>query len=234
MPIVTLSLKKTTKAKNKTGMSYELVAEQRATVDKIKARRTSGWWIPLKVWVGGVASTGFEAEVEMGPADMRATVVLPEHVPPTAYFQGNYNFSSFILVNYTDPRQWEHITHEMAKESFPAIQRQQYTKQLTYLARLENHTGPSTTHLCGLVRAYEPVFATALATNPGRTTATLEIMQTLVLAWRQFAEEAPVAPMSRSGFCAFNSRLRAFMGQYIAHYDWTCFFFPKLAPNTAI
>ena len=68
--------------------------------------------------------------VELTPAETKKVTTLPAAVKATTFFQGNFNFSSFILVNYTDPAQWRHITALMAKPDFPAIQRQQCANSL--------------------------------------------------------------------------------------------------------
>lgn len=158
-----------------------LSVSQKPSSTKIDGSQT--WWIPLHVQLthagaagnvsdgatsGGGGSDGGSGSQQWGSSDtlfVDVGVGTKEITVPlnqkgcdatSTMIYGNFNFSAFVLVNYTDPRQWKHLVAKMAAQGFPKIDRQQLQKQLTYLAALESGTdsSPSLGHLTELVRMY--------------------------------------------------------------------------------
>ena len=99
-----------------------------------------------------------------------------------------------------------------------------YTKQLTYLARLENHTEdqrPSLAHMARLVRGYltEETFtkSAALASGRGADTALAAVLS-LTEAWSGFRDlrATPAPEGQQSQACAFNDGLLALLDALLA------------------
>ena len=178
MPLVTLSIENST-----------LKVSQRPSSRRIAPEQL--WWVPLHVKVTpvlpsthaalssaptpiGVAARSGQPStlfLELSPSERSAAVELPPNVANgDCFIQGNFNFSAFVLVNYSDPTQWLHLVSHMTQPGFPAIDRQQLEKQLGYLAELEyldflgnastaatrraELCSPSGAHLGELIRGY--------------------------------------------------------------------------------
>jgi len=166
MPLVTISLASA-------GSSVELRAEQRPSAPSLD--QSLRWWVPLEL--------RFTPDDAAQPAwatrlDLEDEAALP--LPPAAAaaaasstlgVEANYNFSAFVLVNYSDPAQWKRITTKMATPGFPPVTRQQLQKQLTYLSSLEQLAGPSLGHLVRLIASYGDMVAAAGVEDLRSTTA---------------------------------------------------------------
>lgn len=145
MPLVTLSVERVGAG------PAALVVSQHPTVAKFEPQL---WWVPLHVRISPPQGPPATLFAELGPQTASARFPLPAGADPGGFLQGNYNFSAFLLVNYSDPRHWAHLADEMARPDFPAIDRQQLQKQLTYLAKLEGPAGPSVWHLTAFHRGF--------------------------------------------------------------------------------
>jgi hypothetical protein len=160
MPLITITLNQQQEAASATAATASSVTiTQRPSAHTIK-NQSQVWWLPLhlKLSCGDATSTMF---VETTEASSHFEVTLPSASPTpstsstratdtstaaaaaasTCFVQGNYNSTGFFLVNYTDPANWLYLTQQMAEPDYPAIERQQLQKQLSYLAQLENSTG---------------------------------------------------------------------------------------------
>lgn len=201
MPLITLSVD---------NERHTLDVWQRPSAPSINQSQL--WWVPLHVrftprsgnccGTASAAGAGAIAAVDGAPAadvlyvdmlERHESVALPAGVAPTDYMQGNYNFSAFVLVNYTDPAQWEHLTAEMARPDFPAIDRQQLQKQLFYLASLEDLAGPSMKHLTRTIRLYTGQLLSSCVALPANPAATLALVASVMEVWQQVVAAARTA-----------------------------------------
>ena len=175
MPLVTVSIVESSRsdgAEQRHPGKFALSVSQRPSSKKIN--QTQLWWVPLHVELShrraqaapGAAGAGAGAASNRGGGKKKAadtvfaeldqhtqqmTIPLPKgYDAETTMLYGNFNFSAFVLVNYSDPNQWKNLIEKMAEPTFPIIDRQQLQKQLTFLAALENGT-----HSASLARLTE-------------------------------------------------------------------------------
>jgi hypothetical protein len=194
MPLLTITLQADT---------FEV--QQRPSAAKIDQSQL--WWVPLGVqFTCGTATSIVQVETNKSEAVFKLPSSVSEHNGPACFVQGNYNFTAFVLVNYTDPAQWTHITEQMAAPGFPAINRQQLQKQLGYLSKLENSHGAggaSEQHLVQLAERYtERIVAPwSLARANGSDDGAAdvrELVQAVLQDYRQFrAGSGAAAAVSR-------------------------------------
>lgn len=189
MPLVTLTVD---------GTKKQLGIQQRPSGPKLNQSQV--WWVPLEVQFTPQAG-GAPSVLSHNLQGRHEFVDLPAGVETSTFLYGNYNYTAFILVNYSDPAQWEHLTAEMSKPSFSAIDRQQLQKQLFYLSSLEGLVGPSFRHLHRAVEMYRAQLASSSAVcNPG---VMGPLLDGVVEVWQQIQELQKDLEDSKARWCNF-------------------------------
>ena len=130
MPMVTLSIEKSTDSE-----TVVIRAKQQPSSPFINS--TQLWWIPLSVTLTPKClpfcdQKPFEIFFDFNQAVAEYFVPLGDY-----YIQGNANFTSYILMNYSDPSQLDRLIEIYSSDSdFSAMNRILFEKQLLYLGEI--------------------------------------------------------------------------------------------------
>ena len=185
MPLVTVAIEKSSDGAS---AGADIVVSQRPSAMSIDQRQL--WWVPLSVYCfPGPRTTSnvvdFQLEARAG------RFAAPAGCTAESLLFANWNFTAFVITNYTDPRMYQRLVSEMAGKDFPSIQRQQIQKQLTYLAELEKKgPSPAMSHLVALAQAHQANIVSPWASGVGvgvEAGIVSQVVELLVTSWRRLS-----------------------------------------------